>query len=198
MATGDYTTKASVKQHVGIATADTSKDDLIDALIAAFSRAVDDFCHRQFYATTATRVFDCPDGDRLWLDADLLAVDEMLNGDGAEMVVGTDVLLWPYSGPPYRRIDIVAGSGAAFTYTTTPQRAISIEGDWGYAATTPAAIARACILWVADAIGRQGFEAVTDAQIGDERIRYTEQIAGGPPPAVRTLLLPYVYRRASA
>lgn len=198
MATGDYTAKADVKAHVGIATADTSKDTLIDALITAFSRAIDNFCHRQFYATTETRVFDCPDGDRLWLDRDLVSVTEMLNGDGDELVVGTDVLLWPYSGPPYRRLDIIAGSGAAFTYTTTPQQAISIEGSWGYAATTPTPIARACILWVADVIGRQGFEAVADAQIADERIKYTEQIADAPPPTVKAMLLPYVYRRARA
>lgn len=198
MATGDYTDKAAVKQHVGIPTATTTYDDLLDVLVTAVSRAIDGYCRgRQFYATTETRYFDYVEPYRLWLDKDLISITTLTSG-GVTLTDGTDFVKWPYSGPPYRRLDVLTNGGALFQFSGTPQRAISLAGSWGYAATTPTPVALAAKLWCAVYIARQGREGVSSKGLsdagGDFRVNFEAFDASNPPPLVASLLTPFVWR----
>ena len=196
MATGDYCELADVREHVGIGDSDTTRDLLILSLITSVSRAIDRECRRQFYATAETRYFDFKDAYQLWLDKDLISLTTLTNGDGNTLTAGTDFYLWPYSGPPYRRLDIARDVGNVFQWSGSAQRAISIAGSWGYASTTPESVKRACILWVADYVSRQGDEGVSEFTINDGgtmRVKYMEQIAAAPPPTVDMLIRPFKF-----
>lgn len=197
MATGDYTDTAAVKQHIGIAAATTTYDDLLAVLVTAISRAIDGYCRRQFYATTETRYFDYEDAYRLWLDKDLITVTTLTSG-GVVLVANTDYYLWPYAGPPYRRIDIKTDGGKLFSYSGTLQRATSLAGSWGYAATTPTPVALAAKLWCAVLIARQGREGVASKGLadaaGDFRVNFEALDPANPPPLVTGLLQPYIWR----
>ena len=196
MATGDYTTLDNVVEHAGIASGDTSMDTLIATLITAVSRAIDGYCRRQFYATTETRYYDFQDPWRLWLDKDLLSVTTLTNGNGATLTENTDFYLFPYSGPPYRRIDIKQDSGELFQWSGTPQRAISVAGDWGYSSTTPADIQQAATSWVTYLLNSRDFDVRTK-KVGDFTIAYANipQFMKEPPAEVKPLLAPYRFTR---
>lgn len=197
MAIGDYTDYTAVKQHVGIAAATSTYDDLLAVLVTAVSRAIDGYCRRQFYATTETRYFDYEDSYRLWLDKDLISVTTLTSG-GVALTNNTDYYLWPYAGPPYRRIDIKTDGGKLFSYSGTTQRATSIAGSWGYASTPPLPVALAAKLWCAVYIARQGREGVASKGLadaaGDFRVNFEAFDPANPPLMVASVLQPYIYR----
>lgn len=194
MATGDYATLDEVKTHVGITSTDTTLDDFIAERITSVSRQIDNYCRRQFYATTATRYYDYQSPWKLWLDEDLYSVTTLTNGDGSTLTINVDYYACPYSGPPYRWLEIKRDSGSLFQFSGTTQRAISIAGQWGFCETTPQAVKTACILWVADYLARQGDEGIAEVTLdgGDMRIKYESVSPNSPPPLAAALLQPYV------
>lgn len=114
---------------------------MVDRLIESASRQVDRLCRRVFYPRVATRYFDWPDYGypggaswRVWLDEhELISVTSLANG-GNTLVEGTDFYLEPVNdGPPYRSIEIIRSSSAAFTWASggSEQRAIAVTGVWG-------------------------------------------------------------------
>lgn len=116
-------------------------DALIDQSIDSASRAVDQLCRRVFYPRIATKYFDWPDYDyrggrpwRIWLDEhELISVATLSNG-GNTLVENTDFWLEPVNdGPPYREIELIRSSSAAFTTSAsgTEQRAVSVTGVFG-------------------------------------------------------------------
>ncbi len=193
MATGDYATLAEVRTHLGIDSTDTTRDALILELITSVSRAIDRYCCRQFYATTETRYYDYQSPWKLWLDKDLYSITTVTNGNGNTLTLNTDFYALPYDGPPFRWLEIKRDSGSLFQYSGTTQRAITITGKWGYSETTPEPVKRACILWVADYLTRQGDEGIAEITIdgGEMRTRYEATSPGSPPPLVAVLLQAY-------
>jgi LysM repeat protein len=68
----------------------------------------------------------------LQLDADLISVTSITNGDGST-IPPTSYFVEPVNyGPPYSWIEINRASSAAFTAGNTDQRAITIVGLWGH------------------------------------------------------------------
>lgn len=127
-----YATREEVQQAVDFKeTARTGA--AVDRAIAAASRDVDLLCHLRFYPEQATRRFDWPAGARpwrIWLDDSRLISLTSLTSGGTTIDPG-DVLLEPNrTGPPYSRIELNTGTGAAFTGGDTSQQNITVTGLW--------------------------------------------------------------------
>lgn len=99
-----------------------------------------------FRPTLATRYFDWPSliGQnaapwRLWLDGnDLISVSSLVVA--GQTIPPADYLLEPAAyGPPYRRIEMLIDGPSTWTYSGTPQRAVTVTGLWGDTDTRAAA-----------------------------------------------------------
>lgn len=138
MASVWYATRESVKGALDVA--ETARNNLqIDRALGSASRVVDGLCKRKFYPWTGTRYFDWPNSQRsvpwrLWLDDNELVSVTTLTAGGV-LIAAADYFLEPAnSGPPYTYLEIDLASTAAFTSSTTHQRAIAITGVFGYSA----------------------------------------------------------------
>jgi hypothetical protein len=113
----------------------------IERVLERASRAVDDHCHRNFYALTATRVFDGNGDSRMWIP-DLLAVTSVkFDEDGnrvfeLSLAAATDYFLKrpghdDEDALPRTMIilDDVNGQRSSFTCR---ERLVEIVGRWGY------------------------------------------------------------------
>ncbi|HEC23056.1 MAG TPA: hypothetical protein ENI95_09075 [Chloroflexi bacterium] len=142
----DYTTVSALKGYLRIS--GTGDDALLGDLVTRASRMIDDHCGRWFSAETQTRYYDAVGahitGQLLFLDADLLSVTTLVNGDGTE-VSSDDYILRPVNWPPYFGIALKTSSGLGWTYTDSPEKAIRVTGTWGYSATPPEPIVHATI-----------------------------------------------------
>jgi hypothetical protein len=186
--TNGYASLSEIKARLGIA--DTVDDSVLEAVVEAASRAIDNWTARQFYATTATRYFTAEDGDLLFVD-DLLTVTTLKtisqNSAGTRTYgdtwAATDYDLEPFNSTPKTRIRLNPGGAYAFP---TEAKGVEIAGSWGYSSTAPDAINEACLLQAARLFKRK------DAPFG---------VAGTPEtgtmqlprldPDVRMLLEPY-------
>lgn len=109
----------------------------VDSAIMSGARQVHGLLHRQFYPTTATRLFDLPQSFTLWLDQlELAAAPTAMLSAGIPMTVDRDYLLGPIDGPPYRWIDQNYNAVVPFQPGPSDQRCISVSGDFGYPTTT--------------------------------------------------------------
>lgn len=144
-----YTTLEQFKEALAIHGSD--RDVLIARKIAAASRTIDEQMGRRFIPILATRYYPWPQRTRdarqhLWLDEDLISVDTdgLKTANGTVTIDATDFLLEPVNtGPPYRTIEIDLGDSvaadAAFGSDDSAQRAVSVQGKWGYGEDTEAA-----------------------------------------------------------
>lgn len=103
--------------------------DLLFAYLGFASRRVEEFCHRRFDLRVETRRYDAPNGAALKLDDDLIALEELVNGDG-QVIDLTRVLLRPYNAYPKRQIALT--SGEAWRWSGAPFAAIQAAGVWGF------------------------------------------------------------------
>jgi len=146
----DYCTLAQVRSYLDFQSASNTGDDsLINLLITRASQRIDTYCGRTFVERTETRTFDAVqdvEGQRLWMDDDLLAVDSITNGD-SESITAAQYVLEPANETPKYAIKLLASSSKSWTYNTDPEQAISVTGDWGYMTGTvaPADIQHAAI-----------------------------------------------------
>lgn len=154
MTAADYTTLAVFKSALSITSSERDTD--FARCITAASRGVDRLTRRRdgdFAAQTLTRYFDVAGNtDHLWVPP-LLAVTTLKTDEDADGVYevtwsvtggNRDYLLWPLSGPPYRRIDVDRVNGR-FAFPAG-QKTVEIAGSWGEATTVPADIERAAII----------------------------------------------------
>ncbi len=188
-----YVDKIAVKQYLGISAA--TDDTLIEALIARAQKAIESYCHRQFEAQTGTRYYRQADVgtedlleqgvyDILYLDADLLSVTTLTNGDGTEIPSSGYWLDPRNSGPPYWYI--VLKSPYSWTFDTDGE--ISVSGTWGYALAAPEDIVHATVR-LAAYYYRQKDAQVFDTTAAPELGVIT--VPQGLPADVRILLEPY-------
>lgn len=132
----DYTTWAAVKTYLGVTGV---TDDTLGALLVTRACAmIDRFCRRQFVALTATRTFDVPSSETLWLDEDLISVSAITNGDGTTVASSQYVLL-PHNVTPKYAIRLRSAASVSWvaSSTTGDEQAISVAGSWGYSAAPP-------------------------------------------------------------
>jgi len=142
----DYTTASAVKTYLRIASA--GDDALIGSLVTRASAIIDDSCGRWFTALTQTRKYDAVGnhitGRLLLLDADLLTVTSVTNGDGTTIGAGS-YLLRPINWPPFFGIALKQSNGLRWNYLDDVEDAITISGTWGYSATPPEPIVHAAM-----------------------------------------------------
>lgn len=110
-------------------------DQVIDDAIQDASRAVDDYCGRQFYARTATLYLDVPKpyNRSLWFGDDVLAVQAASNGDGTALS-SSDYYLWPRNAQAYAAIVLKESSNKSWSYSTAgdSEAVITIAASVGY------------------------------------------------------------------
>lgn len=146
-----YATVAQVKDHLrGVSLTalgtTTEQDDQIQAAADQATEQVDALAGRTFTSTTETRVFDGPGTDFLWLP-DLISLTSW--SEEGEERAADEMVLYPLHGSP--KLWARRSSGRF----TAERAALSLTGQWGYAATVPAAVSRACALLAAAAILRR-------------------------------------------
>lgn len=111
----------------------------VDRAIDAASRSIEDLTNRRFYCDTGTRYFDWPTTQysrswRLWFDKyEAVSVSQVSNRGGST-IDPSQYFLEPSDGPPFTRLelDISVLNSAVFGGATTFQRAIMIQGVFGY------------------------------------------------------------------
>jgi len=145
-----YATLAQVKNYLRIVSVDSTDDTVIEDLVEKTSRLIDRHTGRQFFASTATRVFTAQESSRVALSSnDLLTVSSLktdLDGDRVyetTLTAGTDYDLYPLNLPPYSEIKIAPLSVHYFSLWA---KGIEIVGTWGYTATAPEDIEYACLV----------------------------------------------------
>ncbi len=140
---------------------DVLDDSLLKQFSVGASRLFDTLTHRRFYPSKETRYFDDPETPPVWpgywsplarfsprrryrltyacdslaLDEDLLEVLSLTTNNGSTTIASTDYFLLSAENnnrPPYNTINLEQGTGAAFVYSSTPQRANAVSGIWGY------------------------------------------------------------------
>lgn len=108
----------------------------IDRACMTGSRLADGFCHRTFAPVLDTKTFDYPGpratSRRIWFDEHGLISATAVTSDGVSMTENTDYFLRPENSQdrPFDYIELNRNSSASFS--GGPQRAVSIEGLWGY------------------------------------------------------------------
>ncbi len=135
-----YASLDDIKTYLGIALTDDSEDDIVTSLIEAAQSDIDSSCGRSFEASSSTLYYgpESVEGQYLKLDADLLTVTTLLNGDGAE-IPADGFILWPRNAVPATRI--LLKSSYLWSFDTDGE--ISVAGTWGYTVTAPPLIVQA-------------------------------------------------------
>jgi hypothetical protein len=143
-----YATLSELRTYLGFASSNTDDDTLLAALITRAQKVIDLLAGCSFEATSATRYYDptvnVTATGMLALDADLLTVTSITNGDG-DVLTASEYVLWPSNSSPKRGVKLKASTGLYWTYNTDPENAITIVGTWGLFATAPADITQATL-----------------------------------------------------
>jgi uncharacterized phiE125 gp8 family phage protein len=176
-----YATLSAVKAYLRVSGA--GDDTLLTDLVTRASRMIDDHCGRWFITRQETRAYDAIGshitGRLLLLDADLLSLTSLTNGDGAA-ISPQNVILRPVNWPPYFGISLRQESGLAWTYSGDPVGAISVAGTWGYSQSTPEPVVHATVR-LAAWLYRQRDNGSAP-----------EGASAHLPPDVRDMLMPYI------
>ncbi len=128
-----YCTREMVQQELNFS-ATARLTARVDRAIRSGARQIERTLHRVFYPTLATRSFDVPVGDTLWLYSDELAAAPDSIVSGAVTFTTDDFILHPQS-PPHRWIEINTSGRNYWTAGPTSQRAVAITGSYGGSAT---------------------------------------------------------------
>ena len=183
------------------------KDDpLLETYVDAASRAIDIFCGRRFYRNTVdeTRYYTLDSGEyedsTIFFCPDDLGVGTITSlkcdhdGDRTyeETWTATDYDLMPFNaaadGWPYTWLETTPQGDYAFSRM---RKGIQIIGKFGFAATTPAPINRACIRWAAFMYHQKDTPVFDTTVIPEAGVITVPQ---GMPLDVKLLLAPYIRR----
>jgi len=115
------------------ASLDGADDAVIVDLLEKASRYIDEQTTREFYPVVQTRLYDIPQDNLLWLDADLLAVITLTNGD-ATTITTTDYSLLDPNLTPYYALKLKDISAVAWESNSSQssEQVISLKGFWGH------------------------------------------------------------------
>jgi len=187
-----YITLADLKD--GLDITDTTDDTVLEDVINAVSRAIDNLCERHFYTTNSdeTRYFTPHQRDQIWT-GDIVSITS-LKTDGdfdraySDTWATTDYDLYPYNatldGIPAYRIDTAPDGD--YTFALSPKY-VQIIGKFGWSAV-PYPVEQACLLWSMRAWERHktvlGVSATT--ALGQMQVKVPP-----PDPDVELMLQPY-------
>lgn len=133
--TNGYATLDELKRELAIESLHVLDDAVLEGIIEDASRAVDNHCARQFYASAGSAAYDVPDyGDPvLWMGDDWLTVSAISNGDGTAIAPSL-ADLWPVSAVSHLALRLKNSANAYWTGTAAGDNlgAITITGSTGY------------------------------------------------------------------
>lgn len=175
----DYLTLAEIKAYIWPtgATADTSDDDALTALITGVSRQIEGFCGRSFTTsdTNEARYFTAEDPEYLFLD-DIISVSALntdMDGDRTyeDTWGSTDYDLLPENAgtdTPYTYIQVAPLGVYSFPLQ---RKGVKITGKWGWP-SVPAPIVEACKIQCGRVWNRRGapFGVITNPVSGEMRL----------------------------
>lgn len=127
-------------------------DSIMEGIITATSRWIDEYTGRRFYLVTETRYFDADSSTQAGID-DLVTLTTLktdYDGDGTyeNTWAADDYYLWPYNaakdGHPYTEVHMA--NNGDYYFPDNIRKGIEIAGSWGYSTSAPAAIKEACLL----------------------------------------------------
>lgn len=124
-----YATLADLRRYLALDGAQTGDDDLLLALLSTASRLIDGYAARQFTPVQATRVYSVSTPGVLLLDADLLALASVTNGDGSPIALDA---MHVQPAEAVASSLVLDRTRAAFTHAGDPVDAIQVRGTWGY------------------------------------------------------------------
>lgn len=142
---GNYCILEEIKNELGID--NSNDDDLIQRKIKAVKTAIDDYCHRSFESTAATKYYDgC--ASPLFID-DLITVttfslDEDGDGTYESTLTTSDYVLRPSNNTPKTYVEINPNGDYGGFANGIPD-GVKIVGTWGYS-TVPEPIHEAAII----------------------------------------------------
>jgi len=161
-----YATLTDLKTYLGVGT--TADDALLSQCLTRAQGFLEAQTTRVFEASAdTTRYLDAAAdvvedeqgrGSLLILPADLCAVTSVTNGDGVA-VAASEYVTEPRGSTPYWALRLKANATVGWTYTTTPENAISIVGRWAYSTTPPADVVQACLALATYFYRQRGAEA---------------------------------------
>jgi hypothetical protein len=152
--TNGYLTLAELKHRLGLNIGTTSDDADLENIITAVSRLIDARCHRRFYTTDSdeTRYYTAEESDYLMPGDDIISITTLYTDNDGDRTyeytwTATDYDLCPVNaaldGEPYTWLETAPNGDYVFPRT---RRGVKIVGKFGYAATAPALVKRACYL----------------------------------------------------
>ena len=148
-----YITTADLRSYMG---ATSSSDDTQIGYAATRAQSMlETYTNRVFESSAdTTRYFNALDinfggnvdafNNTLMLDTDLCVLTTITNGDTTNIPTNVVVLL-PTNYTPAYAIKIKSNTSYVWTYTGTPDTAISITGKFAYSTTAPNDIVAACL-----------------------------------------------------
>lgn len=163
-----YATVEDLKQSLGIT--DSSDDTMLDAILAAVSRQIDQYTNRRFYATTETRFYTARRVSDVIIDDCLSITTLATDADGDRVYEktwsATDFDLYPYNATPYTRVE--ATVKGAYLFPVNIAKGVKIIGSFGYSATVPEPVNRACLIQAARLYKRKDalFGVMGSAEMG--------------------------------
>ena len=164
----DYATRDEVRAYNQFRDTDTNNDSLLDDLITDVSRIIDNWTGRVFAPDTdSIKYFDilkqkyydpkCP-RDLSLHNEQLLSVTSITNADGSSIAT-SDVIELPRDTERKHTLRIKSTSTAS--WVSDPDGEIAIDGRWGYSATVPEDVKRACIEAVCFIFQQRGTQSDT-------------------------------------
>lgn len=139
-----YIERMQLREELGLGASAVSDDGLLDRCCARAQAFVEAYTRRNFEAVTQTRYFGLEqvEGQVLLLDRDLLTVTTLTNGDSAGTVLASSAYwLLPRNETPKWAIKLKSD----YSWEQDTDCEISVAGTWGYSATPPEDIVRACL-----------------------------------------------------
>lgn len=127
-----YATLDEMRAFKSISSTSTDDDTELLRYLTWASRQIDIFCkRRKFHPTIATYSFDYQrSSQNHWLDRDLLELTT-LSVDGTS-ISSANYQLYPINNYPKYRVALKLNQSNVFTYSSTPQAAVSMAGVWGW------------------------------------------------------------------
>lgn len=140
-----YETLTNLKRWLNVQSA--SDDDVLALALDDATAHIERETLRTWVASAdTTRTFDAVRdvcGRMLVFDAEIASITSVVNGDGAT-VAASQYVTQPRNIAPYTAIMLKLSSTVAWTWSTSPESAISVTGRWAYSITPPDDIVRAC------------------------------------------------------
>ena len=153
--TNGYCTLAELRARLQFADTDTEDDAILESIVTAVSRMIDNYTGRRFYTTSndETRYYTSEHPDVLYCPDDIVSITTLQTDEDGDRTYETtwttaDYDLEPYNasldGQPYTRVRVNKSTGSrAFP---TQAKAIQITGKFGWGASVPVVVKEACLL----------------------------------------------------